>query len=101
MTEAPMTETEMEKKKVFPDAVEEVETAPASFSPHSTDTTNPSNLISFTNIRVNDVDLSSVSAYQSDGQIEFGLPGDYTDLEGVITFRGSKEQCIGIYAQTS
>ena len=89
MTEAPMTETEGEIKKVFPDPVEEIETAPASFAPHSVDSTNPSNLISFTNIRLNDVDLQSTSAYQPDGQIDFGLPGDYTDLEGVITFRGS------------
>lgn len=83
MTEALETEPE-----TFPEAVEEVETAP-SFSPHSTDATLPSNLISFTNIRINDVDLDSPASYQPAGQIEFGMPGDYTDVEGIITFRGS------------
>ena len=83
MTEAVETEPE-----TFPEPTEEVETAP-SFSPHSTDATLPSNLISFTNVRINDMDLDSPSSYQPDGLIEFGLPGDYTDVEGIITFRGS------------
>ena len=83
MTEAVETEPE-----TFPEPTEEVETAP-SFSPHSTDATLPSNLISFTNVRINDMDLDSPSSYQPDGLIDFGLPGDYTDVEGIITFRGS------------
>ena len=83
-----LTEAQETEPETFPQAQEEVETAP-SFSPHSTDATLPSNLISFTNIRINDTDLDSVSSYQPAGQIEFGMPGDYTDVEGIITFRGS------------
>ena len=83
-----LTEAQETEPETFPEAQEEVETAP-SFSPHSTDATLPSNLISFTNIRINDTDLDSVSSYQPAGQIEFGMPGDYTDVEGIITFRGS------------
>ena len=87
MAQVMETETEAETE-VFPDPVEEVETAP-SFTPHSTPATAPSNLISFTNIRINDLDLDSTSSYQPAGQIDFGMPGDYTDVEGIITFRGS------------
>ena len=83
-----LTEAQETEPETFPQAQEEVETAP-SFSPHSTDATLPSNLISFTNIRINDTDLDSISSYQPAGQIEFGMPGDYTDVEGIITFRGS------------
>ena len=87
MAQVMETETEAETE-AFPDPVEEVETAP-SFTPHSTPATAPSNLISFTNIRINDLDLDSTSSYQPAGQIDFGMPGDYTDVEGIITFRGS------------
>ena len=61
-----LTEAQETEPETFPEAQEEVETAP-SFSPHSTDATLPSNLISFTNIRINDTDLDSVSSYQPAG----------------------------------
>ncbi len=77
-----------EETEAFPDPVEESVTPP-SFAPHSTENTQPSNLISFTNIRINDMDLDSISSYQNDGQIEFGMGSDYTDVEGIIGFRGN------------
>lgn len=76
-----------EKKPEEIDALEFVQADPA-FTPHAVESTEPSKLISETAIQVNDTVLGSVSEYTSDGEITFGLPEAYTDLEGVITFRG-------------
>ena len=68
---------------------EEPENVEPEFNPHSTQSTEPSNLIEFTGIRINDEDLSSVSAYQPDGQIDFGTGIHYSDQEGILCFRGN------------
>ena len=61
----------------------------SSFSPHCVASTEPSRLIRSTDIQINDEILSSVSAYQSDGQIDFDAGVYYTDTEGIVGFRGN------------
>lgn len=57
------------------------------FKPHSVDGTEPERLISSTAIMV-DVDGEVVEQYESDYEINFDLPERYTELEGIVTFRG-------------
>lgn len=55
------------------------------FKPHSFDGTEPERLISSTAIMV---DGEVVEQYESDYEINFDLPERYTELEGIVTFRG-------------
>lgn len=55
------------------------------FKPHSVDGTEPERLISSTAIIV---DGEVVEEYESDYEINFDLPERYTELEGIVTFRG-------------
>lgn len=55
------------------------------FKPHSVDGTEPERLISSTAIMV---DGEVVEQYESDYEINFDMPERYTELEGIITFRG-------------
>ncbi|MCD7866987.1 MAG: PQQ-binding-like beta-propeller repeat protein [Clostridiales bacterium] len=59
------------------------------FEPHSVESTVPSNLISYTEVQVDGTTLSDVSEYTSSSEISFLVGEDYTDMEGVITFRGN------------
>lgn len=55
------------------------------FKPHSVDGTEPERLISSTAIMV---DGEVVEEYESDYEINFDLPERYTEIEGIVTFRG-------------
>lgn len=55
------------------------------FKPHSVDGTEPERLISSTAIMV---DGEVVEQYESDYEINFDLPERYTEIEGIVTFRG-------------
>ena len=55
------------------------------FKPHSVDGTEPERLISSTAIMV---DGEVIEQYESDYEINFDLPERYTELEGIVTFRG-------------
>lgn len=55
------------------------------FKPHSVDGTEPERLISSTAIMV---DGEVVEEYESDYEINFDLSERYTELEGIVTFRG-------------
>ena len=60
-----------------------------SFSPHAVESTTPSNLIATTEIEADGMLLANAQSYSSDVDLQFGLPTDYTQAEGVITFRGN------------
>ena len=64
------------------------------FKPHSVDGTEPERLISSTAIMV---DGEIVEEYESDYEINFDLPERYTELEGVITFRGDNYRTGAAY----
>ncbi len=59
------------------------------FSPHAVESTMPSNLIESTGIEVNGTVLDDPASYVSDADIQFGMPEDYTDVDGIVTFRGN------------
>ena len=56
------------------------------FKPHATENTAPEKLISSTAIMV---DGEVVEEYKNKYEINFDLPERYTELEGVVTFRGN------------
>ena len=58
------------------------------FNPHSVASTTPSNLIMSTDVMANGMLLSGGAGYASASDIQFGLPEEYTEVEGVIGFRG-------------
>lgn len=58
------------------------------FHPYCTEATNPDRLIEFTEIEVNDTILGSVSEYSPVSEISFDPGEKYTDVEGIVTFRG-------------
>ena len=47
------------------------------------------NLISYTNIEVDGNVLENIGDYKADGDIFFNIGQDYTDVEGIVTFRGT------------
>lgn len=59
------------------------------FEPYCTEATAPSNLIASTAVEVNGTVLGDVSEYVPESQIEFGLGKDYTEMDGIISFRGN------------
>lgn len=61
-------------------------TALPEFEPHSVASTLPSNLIASTDVMANG---EIVGGYSFSDPIDFGLGKDYTDVEGIVTFRGN------------
>ena len=59
------------------------------FQPHCVDSTKPENLISYTNIEVDGNVLENIGDYKADGDISFNIGQDYTDVDGIVTFRGN------------
>lgn len=71
-------------------AAEELEEAETiEFSPKCTAQTEPSNLIASTAVEVDGETLADISEYFSEDRIAFGAGSEYTDMDGVITFRGN------------
>lgn len=68
------------------------------FKPHSVDGTEPERLISSTAIMV---DGAVVEEYESDYEINFDLPERYTELEGIVTFRGDNFRSGAAYGTAS
>lgn len=68
------------------------------FKPHSVDGTEPERLISSTAIMV---DGEVVEEYESDYEINFDLPERYTELDGIVTFRGDNFRSGAAYGTAS
>ena len=75
--------------KAAEDLVEMEVTKEISFEPHCVESTKPENLISYTNIEVDGTQLANISDYQPEGDIQFQVGEDYTDVDGIVTFRGN------------
>ena len=82
-------EAMVKSAKAEEDVVEMEETKEIAFEPHCVDSTKPENLISYTNIEVDGNQLENISDYQPDGDIRFNVGEDYTDVDGIVTFRGN------------
>ena len=68
------------------------------FNPQATDSTRPEALISETAIMSGD---QAVTSYSFDTPIDFGLPEDYTDVQGIVTFRGNNFRDSASYGTAS
>lgn len=68
---------------------EEISEKEFSFEPHAVDSTEPSRLIKSTQIKVEGQTLANVSDYEAKEEISFGTGGEYTEVDGIITFRGN------------
>lgn len=64
------------------------------FNPHCVESTEPSLLIRSTEVSVNG---ELVADYQLEDEIDFGLGEDYTEVTGIITFRGNNFRDGGSY----
>ncbi|MGI5985679.1 MAG: PQQ-binding-like beta-propeller repeat protein [Oscillospiraceae bacterium] len=64
------------------------------FNPAATDSTKPELLIKETGIMV---DGQRVSSYNFSDPIDFGLPQDYTSVQGIVTFRGNNFRDSGSF----
>ena len=69
--------------KVTPD-YEEI-----SFEPHSTDATDPSNMFDYTGVNIDGQDIEDRDSYTPFFSGEFGVPSAYTDVDGIVGFRGN------------
>lgn len=80
-----------------------VETTPAlpepSFEPYSTELTDPTILIETVGININGETLAEDEKYEAseDEAVFFGYGDNYTDMEGIITFRGNNFRDGGSY----
>ena len=60
-----------------------------SFEPHAVTETEPSNLIKNTQIQLEGNILADLSEYEAQEEISFGTGEEYTETNGIITFRGN------------
>ena len=85
------TDTVEVQPSLSPEPTPEPEVSPSSptlpdFDPKATDATKPELLIKETAIMAGD---QTVSSYNFKEPIDFGLSEDYTDVDGIVTFRGN------------
>ncbi len=59
------------------------------FVPHCTEQTDPANLIEYTEININGNTLANTSEYKAAEVISFGSGSDYSNVNGIVTFRGN------------
>jgi outer membrane protein assembly factor BamB len=86
--EAALLQAELETEQQITETEEPETEAVLEFSPHCTDSTDPNRLIEWTEIEVNG-EYYDPSDYQSDSVISFERGSQYTEAEGVVTFRGN------------
>ena len=77
-----------------PEPEESSDPAFPNFDPKAVDSTKPENLIAETGIMV---DGQEQSSYSLKDKIDFGLPEDYTNVQGIVTFRGNNFRNSGSY----
>ena len=59
------------------------------FKPHPVESTMPSNMIELTGIEVNGEELADPQNYKAPAEIYFDKGSEYTQAEGIFTFRGN------------
>lgn len=62
---------------------------PKSFAPHAIPGTEPENLIASTEVMVDEEILSETETFAPWYHMDFGAGSEYTDVQGVVTFRGN------------
>ncbi len=66
----------------------EGKSAGLSFEPHCVPDTEPSNLIEYTEVLSGETLYDNAAGYRAEEEISFGLGEEYTDIDGILTFRG-------------
>ncbi len=72
-----------------PEAVDNEPKQQIIFEPHSVESTAPQSRINYTEIEVDGSVLTDTSAYTPDSEISFSDGNQYTDVDGIVTFRGN------------
>jgi len=67
------------------------------FEPYATEETNPANFVKDLAVNVNGTTLKGDEVYTPEEPVDFLYGEDYTDMEGVITFRGNNFRDGGSY----
>lgn len=70
---------------------------PEAFAPHCTESTAPSNYIQTTEINIDGTTLTDPLSYKPDQEILFGKGSEYTDVDGIVTFRGNNFRDNPVY----
>ena len=70
---------------------------PEAFAPHCTESTAPSNYIQTTEINIDGTTLTDPLSYKPDQEISFGKGSEYTDVDGIVTFRGNNFRDNPVY----
>lgn len=73
---------------------------PSSFSPACTENTNPSLYIASTEIEVDGTTLLDLSDYHPTDTHSFDAGVNYTDVDGIVTFRGNNFRDTAVYGNT-
>lgn len=71
------------------------------FAPYHTEETDPANFIKTVGIEVNGTVLGEDETYTAEYPIDFGYGSDYTDVSGIITFRGDNFRSGASYGYAS
>ncbi len=84
---------------VLPPVVVETPLPEPSFAPYALESTLPENLIKTVGINIDGVTLADDEKYEAseEEEIFFGYGQDYTDVNGIITFRGNNFRDGGSY----
>ena len=67
------------------------------FAPHAVEGTEPDRLIRTTAINVDGTTLDAEEVYTPEEEIDFGYGDDYTEVQGVVTFRSNNFRDGGAY----
>ena len=81
-------------------AVKAAMARPAEFSPKSVDSTRPSLYIETTDIEVDGQILANASDYTATDTHSFDAGISYTDVDGIVTFRGNNFRDTAAYGNT-
>ena len=92
--EALQTETETETET---EAMTEPPELVPDFAPYHTENTAPDKLIAWTEVQYNGISLEDSSQYAPWYHMDFGPGKDYTQMEGVIGFRGNNFRDSAVY----
>ena len=95
---SPVTETPPAETAAPVETPPEVTPTPIpDFTPTCTEETDPAKYIKTVGIQVDGVTLGGDESYEAADPIDFTYPEDYTQMEGIITFRGDNFRSGGSY----
>lgn len=85
------------KSKKTEEVAEEAPVIDYTFEPHAVENTQPEKWIQSTDIQVEGRILEPGEKYVANEEIQFGVGRDYTEVNGILTFRGNNFRDAGSY----